>query len=97
MNPIRVRRDRLIKLTDLPNIGPACADDLKLLGIDEPTKLRGRNPYELYEQLCTLTAQRHDPCVMDVFISNARCMDGKEPQAWWKYTALCEFGMLYRH
>jgi hypothetical protein len=86
MHPSRVRRDKLRKLTDLPNIGPAGAGDLKLLGIDEPTKLRGRNPYELYEQLCTLTAQRHDPCVIDVFISITRFMDGEEPQPWWKYT-----------
>jgi len=86
MNPSRVRRDKLKKLTDLPNIGPACAGDLKLLGIDEPGKLLGRDPYELYERLCTLTSQRHDPCVIDVFISITRFMKGEEPQPWWKYT-----------
>lgn len=86
MNPSRVRRDKLQKLTDLPNIGPACATDLGLLGIKEPAQLRGKDPYEMYEQLCKLTAQRHDPCVIDVFISITRFMNGEEAQPWWKYT-----------
>jgi len=86
MNPSRVRRNKVQKLTDLPNIGPACAQDLSLLGINQPAQLLGRNAYEMYEQLCTITAQRHDPCVIDVFISITRFMAGEEPKPWWKYT-----------
>jgi hypothetical protein len=36
MNPDRVERSRVRRLTDLPNIGPSLADDLRLIGIDEP-------------------------------------------------------------
>ena len=86
MNPTKVRRNKLVSLTDLPNIGPACAADLRLLGIAEPAQLKGKNPYKLYEQLCQLTATRHDPCVIDVFISITRFMDGDEAQPWWNYT-----------
>jgi hypothetical protein len=54
------------KLTDLPNIAKAGAADLELLGINEPGDLKELDPYDMYERLCTLTAKRHDPCVIDV-------------------------------
>ncbi len=87
MNPDKVRRSNTKKLTDLPNIGKAGAADLVLLGIHQPDDLKGRDPYQMYQQLCQLTAQQHDPCVIDVFISITRFMQGEEPKAWWAYTA----------
>ena len=87
MNPSKVDRNRLTKLTDLPNIGKAGAGDLKLLGIEEPAQLVGRDPFEMYDTLCMKTGVRHDPCVLDVFISVTRFMAGEEPRAWWDYTA----------
>ncbi len=86
MNPEKVTRSRLEKLTDLPNVGPATAADLHMLGITEPGQLKGRSPYDLYEELCGKTGVRHDPCVLDVFISITRFMDGGEPRPWWHYT-----------
>ena len=86
MNPAKVNRNRLLALTDLPNIGPAMADDFRLLGIEEPGQLVDKDPYQLYEQLCALTATRQDPCVIDVFISVTRFMTGDEPRPWWAYT-----------
>lgn len=87
MNPARVRRDRLARLEDLPNIGPAMTRDLNLLGIRTPTDLIGRDAYALYEELCTRTGMRHDPCVLDVFLSVTRFMAGDPAQPWWAYTA----------
>jgi hypothetical protein len=87
MNPAKVSRDRLKQLTDLPNIGPAVAADLRLLGIQAPGGLRGRDPYEMYATLCALTATRHDPCMLDVFISITRFMAGEAPRAWWEFSA----------
>lgn len=87
MNPAKVDRRRLRQLTDLPNIGPAMAADLRLLGIERPEQLAGRDPYALYERLCTATGVRHDPCVLDVLISITRFVDGDAPQPWWAYTA----------
>ncbi|MBA3057100.1 MAG: helix-hairpin-helix domain-containing protein [Gammaproteobacteria bacterium] len=86
MNPNKVDRSRLVALTDLPNIGPACAHDLKLLGIHEPSQLVGQSPFDMYEKLCKKTGSRHDPCVIDVFMSVTRFMAGEEPRPWWNYT-----------
>jgi hypothetical protein len=87
MNPAKVNRARLAKLTDLPNVGPACAEDLILLGIKTPAQLKGKSALKLYNQLCDLTGVRHDPCVLDTFISITRFMDGGKPRPWWDYTA----------
>lgn len=87
MNPAKVIRERVQALTDLPNIGPAMAADLRLLGIHAPTQLIGRDPYAMYDELCAQTQTRHDPCVIDVFLSITRFMAGDAPQPWWHYTA----------
>ncbi|UML93397.1 helix-hairpin-helix domain-containing protein [Shewanella xiamenensis] len=86
MNPAKVVRAKVKQLTDLPNIGKASAADLRLLGIETPVQLLGRNPYEMYQTLCDKTGQRHDPCMLDVFISITRFMAGDAPQPWWFYT-----------
>ncbi|MCE9679413.1 helix-hairpin-helix domain-containing protein [Shewanella sp. AS1] len=87
MNPSKVNRDRLNALTDLPNIGPAMAKDLQLLGISKPEQLLGRSPYQMYQQLCQLTGCRQDLCVLDVFLSITDFIEEAEPKAWWHYTA----------
>lgn len=86
MSPGKVDRNRVAVLTDLPNIGEAMARDLRLLGIDSPDQIAGRNPFEMYRRLCKITASHQDPCVLDVFISITRFMDGDAPQPWWAYT-----------
>ena len=86
MNPSKVVRENIRKLTDLPNIGKAGAADLELLGIGKPDDLVGQDPYEMYERLCILTGSSHDPCVIDVFISVTSFINGDEPKAWWNYT-----------
>jgi hypothetical protein len=60
---------------------------LQLLGIFAPHQLIGRCPFEMYERLCLLTAARHDPCVIDVFISVTRFIAGEAPKPWWAFTA----------
>ena len=87
MNPAKVDRKRLRALPDLPNIGAACAEDLRRLGITDPVQLCSADPYALYEQLCIVRQQRIDPCMLDVFISITRFMDGEDAQPWWAYTA----------
>lgn len=86
MNPSKVDRANLRRLTDLPNVGKASAEDLRLLGILTPADLVGRDPYEMYETLCERTGLRHDPCVMDLFLSVTRFMAGEAPKPWWEYT-----------
>ena len=87
MNPARVDRARVRELTDLPNVGPSIAADLRRIGIEAPSQLAGRSPVELYRQLCDATGVRHDPCVLDVFMSITRFVDGAPPRPWWNYTA----------
>jgi len=79
--------DNIARLTDIPNIGPAMARDLNLLGIKRPEQLRGRDPYLLYEDLCRVTGKRQDPCVLDVFIAAVRFMAGEPARPWYHYTA----------
>lgn len=86
MNPDKVERARVRQLTDLPNVGLATVDDLILLGIHEPGQLIGQSPFEMYERLCKITGTRHDPCLIDVFISITRFMNGDNPRPWWTYT-----------
>lgn len=86
MNPQKVRRDQVRKLEDLPNIGKAMATDLRLIGIHTPMHLLDREAFEMYEMLCAKTGQRHDPCVLDVFISIVHFMRGGEALPWWSFT-----------
>jgi hypothetical protein len=86
MHPDKVRRETTLKLTDLPNVGPSLAKDLHLIGIDAPEQLVGRDPVQLYGELCDITGTRHDPCVLDVFMSITDFMNGREPKVWWAYT-----------
>jgi predicted GIY-YIG superfamily endonuclease len=74
-------------LEDIPNIGPAVAADLRQLGIMTPAELPGRDPYAMYDDLCRITGQRHDPCLLDTFIAAVRFMEGAPKKPWWKYTA----------
>lgn len=86
MHPDKVRREAVHTLTDLPNVGPATARDLRLLGFELPDQLRGQDAQFLYDRLCELTATRQDPCVLDVFVSVIRFVDGEDPRPWWFYT-----------
>jgi hypothetical protein len=80
-------RSSFTELEQLPNVGPAVAADLRLLGLVRPGDLVGRDPYQLYDELCRVTKQRHDPCVLDTFIAAVRFMGGEEAKPWWAYTA----------
>jgi len=79
-------RTEIKKLSEIPNIGAAMIRDLSLLGISRPAELIGRDPYRMYEALCTVTGRRHDPCVIDVFVPAVRFMEGAPPPKWWACT-----------
>jgi Pathogenicity locus len=74
-------------LEQLPNVGPALAADLRLIGIHEPAALRGKDAFVLYQKLCAVTDQRHDPCVLDTFMAVVDFMRGAPAAPWWQYTA----------
>lgn len=87
MNPQKVDRTRIARLEDLPNIGKAMATDLRLIGIHAPKQLIGRDALDLYDALCMETGMRHDPCVIDVFMSVVSFMNGGPALPWWAFTA----------
>lgn len=87
MNPAKVERSSVRTLTDLPNIGPAMAADLRLLGFAAPAQLTGACPFTMYEQLCALTRTHQDPCVLDVFISVTDFLQGNPPRPWWAFSS----------
>ncbi len=74
------------RLEDLPNVGRATAADLRLIGITHPRDLTGADPLALYERLCAVSGKRHDPCVIDVFMSIVHFMDEGEARPWWSFT-----------
>ncbi len=86
MHPSKVSRARLASLTDLPNIGASLAEDLRMIGVERPEQLIGRNPVELYQQLCQVTGLRQDPCVLDTFMSITSFMNGEPARPWWEFT-----------
>ena len=74
-------------LEQLPNVGPALAADLRLIGVQHPRELASRDAFVLYQSLCAKTGKRHDPCVLDTFIAAVRYVEGAPARPWWKYTA----------
>jgi hypothetical protein len=74
------------RLEDLPNIGPAIAAKLRGIDVCTPSDLRGRDPFELYEELNARTGVRHDPCLLDVLIAVTRFLAGEPAKPWWAYT-----------
>jgi hypothetical protein len=94
MNPDKVERAKVKSLTDLPNIGKAAAEDLRLLGFRSPEQIEGACPFEMYERLCEITATRHDPCVIDVFMSVTEFLKGGAPRPWWAFTEIRKNGGL---
>jgi len=80
-------RRSVAELTDIPNIGPSIADDLRRIGVRSPADLRGKDPLRLYKRLCAHDGVRHDPCVLDVFMAAVDYMGGAPARPWWKYTA----------
>ncbi|MDO9557731.1 MAG: helix-hairpin-helix domain-containing protein [Coriobacteriia bacterium] len=64
-----MERTAFTQLEELPNIGPAIAAKLRRIDVRVPSDLIGRDPYALFDELGARTGERHDPCLLDVFIS----------------------------
>lgn len=80
-------REETSALTAIPNVGKAIEKQLHRLGITQPMELVGKDPYQMYKQLCQLTGTKQDPCVLDVFISAVSYMEGAPVKKWWHYTS----------
>jgi len=79
-------RETISNLEDLPNIGKSMAANLRLVNIKHPQDLIDKDPYQLYDKLCSVTGKQHDPCVIDVFLSVVDFMESGDARLWWEYT-----------
>jgi len=79
-------RTDIKSLQEIPNVGKAIEKVFNIIGIYLPKQLIGKNPYKMYKELCNATNQKYDPCVIDIFISAVRYMEGGPPKRWWEFT-----------
>lgn len=81
---------KLRRFSDLVSVGPAMVRDFERLGIRTVAELARRNPEQLYEQLCAVTGQSQDICVLDVFrCAVAQARNPRLPAAqrqWWYWS-----------
>lgn len=54
-------------LQAIPGVGPSIAADLRALGIEDPTGLRGKDPERLYGRSNALRGVVQDRCLLYVF------------------------------
>jgi hypothetical protein len=74
-------------LLALANVGPAVTRYLERVGITQTSQLAGRDPVEIYEEMCAASGRRHDPCLLDTVMSAVEQADGGPARPWWHYTA----------
>jgi hypothetical protein len=79
-------RETLAQLRRIPNIGPKMAADLVKLGVKRLEDAAGRDPDEMYHELCAIDAKRHDPCVRDLFAAVVSYAEGDPARPWWEFT-----------
>ncbi len=78
------------RLADLVSIGPAMLRDFEMLDVHSVAQLAREDAQDLYDRLCTITKQRQDPCVLDVF--HCAIAQAREPELppekceWWYYS-----------
>lgn len=78
------------RFRDLVSVGPKMERDFEKLGIANVPQLARQDPDRMYEKLCSLTGQRQDPCVLDVFrAAVAQARDPRLPAErcqWWYWS-----------
>jgi len=78
------------RFRDLVSVGPKMARDFEMLGIRSVPQLARQNPARMYEKMCSLTGQRQDPCVLDVYCAAvAQARDPRLPaeqRQWWYWS-----------
>lgn len=75
------------ELQEIPNVGPATAEDLLRLGVRKLEDLKARDPLEMYDAISRLDGVRHDPCVIDVFMAVVHHAKTGHAKPWWNFTA----------
>lgn len=71
-----------LSLEQLPNIGRKTARLLRDVGINSPAELKEIDCYQLYDKICQVTKQTHDPRLLDILLSAADFIEGNSPKHW---------------
>ena len=79
--------EAVVLLQEIPNVGPKMAAVLIKLGITRLQDAAGRDPDEMYHELCAIDAKRHDPCVRDIFAAVVSHAEGGPARPWWEFTS----------
>jgi hypothetical protein len=80
------REEAMARLQQIPNVGPKMASALLKLGVTRLEDTVGKDPDEMYDELCAIDAKRHDPCVRDVFAAVVSYAEGSTARPWWEFT-----------
>lgn len=74
-------------LESIPGVGKNIAQDLRYIGVDRPSCLKGKSPEWLYEKLCKLRGQHIDRCMLYTFRCAVYYANNKkhdpEKLKWW--------------
>lgn len=76
-------------LTEIPGVGKSIASDFHNIGITKISDLKGKNPEELYLQICAYQGCHVDRCVLYVCRSSVYFAENKvhdtEKLKWWNW------------
>jgi hypothetical protein len=76
-------------LRRIPGVGPRIAEDLTSIGIRAVEDLKGKDPEELYQQLCHRVGKPVDRCMLYVFRCAVYFAEEKRPKSellkWWNW------------
>jgi hypothetical protein len=78
------------ELTTIPYVGPSIASDFCKIGISKVSDLRGKNPEEIYFNICATQGCQVDRCVLYICRSAVYYAENKTPDPeklkWWNWT-----------
>ena len=76
-------------LTQIPYVGNSIANDLRSVGIAKISDLKGKNPEELYSQICAAQGHQMDRCLLYVCRSSVYFAENEnsdpEKLKWWNW------------
>src|SRR5919199_1310546 len=82
---IKERDEAMAWLLKIPNVGPRMGSVLLKLCVTLLEDAAGRDPDEMYYELCAIDAKRYDPCVRDVFAAVVSQAEGHPARPWWEF------------
>ncbi|MGA2296860.1 MAG: helix-hairpin-helix domain-containing protein [FCB group bacterium] len=86
---IKTKVQILKELQTIPGVGKSISQDLWDLGIRSIDDLKNKKPQKLYDEMCSLTNTRQDPCLLYVFRCAVYFASNKihDPELlkWWKW------------